>query len=86
MPTTKKSVNSDRAASTRAEERLIAPVWVIVCRNRVQGKSETAGYNHLLGVFSNPTSTLSIRSQKGLVVLIGLILFLSCLWMFSRTA
>ena len=86
MATTKKSGNSDRAAATRTEKRLIALVWVIACRNGVQGKSESAGCLRLPRVFSNPTSTLYIRSQKGLVVLIGLILFLSCLWMFSRTA
>ena len=83
MATTKKSGNSDRAAATRTEKRLIALVWVIACRNGVQGKSESAGYSLLPRVFSNPTPTASIRSHKGLVVLIGFILFLSCLWMFN---
>jgi hypothetical protein len=54
-------------------------------RNRVQGKSESAGYNRLTRVFSNPTPTVSIRFQKGLVVMIGFMLFLSCLWMFNRS-
>lgn len=31
MATTKKSGNSDRAACTRTEKRLIALLWVIVC-------------------------------------------------------
>lgn len=53
-------------------------------RNRVPGKSGSAGYNRLPRVFSNPTPTMSIRSQKGMVVVMGLILFLSYLWMFNR--
>jgi hypothetical protein len=31
MPTTKKSGNSDRAAYSRTEKRLIALAWVIAC-------------------------------------------------------
>jgi hypothetical protein len=53
-------------------------------KNRVQGKSGSAGYNRLPRVLSNPTPTVVIRFQKGLAVMIGLMLFLSCLWMFHR--
>lgn len=53
-------------------------------KNGVPGKSGNAGYSRSPRVFSNPTPTVSIRSQKGMVVLIGLALFLSYLWMFNR--
>jgi hypothetical protein len=52
--------------------------------NRVQGKSESAGYDRLPRVLSNPTMTVSIHLQKSLVVLAGFIAFLSCLWMFHH--
>lgn len=51
-------------------------------RNGVQGKSGSAGYDRLPRALSNPTPTVSIRFQKGLAVMIGLILFLGFLWMF----
>ena len=52
--------------------------------NGEQGKSGSAGYSRLPRVVSSPTPTVSTRLQKGLVVLIGFMLFLSCLWMFNR--
>jgi len=53
-------------------------------RNGVQGKSASAGYNRLPQVFSSPPSMVSIRSQKGVVLVIGFLVFLCYLWMFSR--
>ena len=53
-------------------------------RNGIRGKSGNAGYSRLARIFSSPAPTVSIRSQKGFVVLTEFILFLSCLWMFNR--
>ena len=46
-------------------------------------KSRSAGKSRLPRVFSNPTPVVSTRFQKGLIVMIGFIVFLSCLWMFN---
>jgi hypothetical protein len=53
-------------------------------RNEVQGESGFVRYDGLARVFSNPTTIVSIRFQKGLAVMIGFILFLGCLWLSHR--